>query len=122
MKNHRIEPQVRSNGEMQSLAARQNPDTMLIAGSHVFAIGARIAVGLLYFACFAAAVAQSPQDSRPHSPATVMRLAPRALTGIAEARHYLRGKPQANMAAASIGLLYLASGMQPGNGESTVRL
>ena len=113
MKNHRIERQVRATGEMQSLAARQNPDPTLVAQSRIFALGARIAVGILYFACFAAAVAQSPQDSRPRSRSTVVQLAPRAVTAIAEARRYFRGKPQANMAAASIGLLYLVSGTQP---------
>jgi len=57
MKSYPIEQQVSAAGEMHSLAARQDPDPMFVARSGVFAIGARIAVGLLYFACFAAAIA-----------------------------------------------------------------
>jgi len=57
MKNYTVERQVGAAGEMHSLAARQDPDPTFVTRSGVFAIGARIAVGLLYFACFAAAIA-----------------------------------------------------------------
>jgi len=57
MKSYPVEQQVSATGEMHSLAARQDPDPTFVTRSGVFAIGARIAVGLLYFACFAAAIA-----------------------------------------------------------------
>ncbi|HXS11586.1 MAG TPA: hypothetical protein VN734_02710, partial [Acidobacteriaceae bacterium] len=69
MKSHRIEPrmsQVSAMHEIQSLALRQNRNSMPGTGSRVFAICARIAVGMLYAACVIAAVAQSPADLKFH--------------------------------------------------------
>jgi len=69
MKSYRIEqrvPQVSAAHEMQSLAPRQDRDSMPETGSQVFAICARIGVGLLYAACAFAAVAQSPADLNFH--------------------------------------------------------
>ena len=69
MKSYRIEPrmsQVSAIHEIQSLAPRQNRNSMPGTGSRVFAICVRIAVGMLYAACVVAAVAQSPADLEFH--------------------------------------------------------
>jgi len=99
MKRHGIElsvSQMSAADEIQSLAPRQNPGPMQVAGSRVFAIGARIGVGILYLACFTAAIAQSPEQSRLRSRSVVTRLAPRPHTPIAQASHDFQGKSQAS--------------------------
>ena len=105
--------QVRVAHELHFLGPRQNLVPTFVTTSRAFSLWARIGVGILYFACFAAAIAQSPVQSRLRSQTAVMRMTPRPVTAIAEARHYFRGDAQANMAVASIGLLYLANGTQP---------
>src|SRR6185312_13560170 len=105
MKRHRIElsvSQMSATGQIQSLAPRQNPGPMPGAGSRVFAIGARIGIWILYLACFTAAIAQSPEQSAVGSRSLVMRLTPRPVTAIAQARQYFGDNAQANMVAASI--------------------
>lgn len=77
MKNHRVAPhasQVSVAGEFKSLAPRQNPGPMPVLGDKAFAIGARIGVGILYFICFTAAIAQSPAQFRRGPARTVARL------------------------------------------------
>src|ERR1700742_4038642 len=105
--------QVRVAHELHFLGPRQNLVPTFVTTSRAFSLWARIGVGILYFACFAAAIAQSPVHSSLRTQTAVMRLTPRPVTAIAEARHYFRGDAQANMAVASIGLLYLANGTQP---------
>ena len=107
MKSHTIEQsisQVSAADEIQSLASRQSRNSMPETGSRAFAICARIAVGILYFACFAAAIAQSPEQAAVRSRSLVMQLAPRPVTAIAEARQYFRGDAQANMVARGAGI------------------
>jgi hypothetical protein len=60
MKNCRIKPAVSraiAANEIQTLATRPKLDPMPELESRVFSLCGRIAVGLLYLACFVAAVA-----------------------------------------------------------------
>lgn len=103
--------QVDVPGETQSLAPRQNPDSMHVSGSRVFAIGARIAVGILYFACFTAAIAQSPDQSGLGLSA-VARLNPPPITQTAQASQDFDGNALATIVGASMGLTWLATQLQ----------
>src|SRR5579864_1281554 len=58
--------QVGAVHEIQSLASRQNRNSMPGTEYRAFALCARIAVAMLYVVCTIAAVAQSPQDLKFH--------------------------------------------------------
>lgn len=69
MMSHRNESyasQVGAVHEIESLASRQNRNSMPETGSRAFALCARIAVAMLYVVCTIVAVAQSPQDLKFH--------------------------------------------------------
>lgn len=60
MKSYRIKPtvlRVIATNQIQSLASRPKLGSMPDSGSRVFAVCARIGVGILYLVCIVAAVA-----------------------------------------------------------------